>query len=130
MKLVLSALWIAMLFLFAFVDIFEFFREDVLRTALDGKVGTTGLTVSQGFLISAVVYILVPSVMVVLSLVLKPRVNRIANIILSILFAASIVYSAKGETWVYYLLGSAVEVVLLLAIARTAWKWPRREVTS
>ncbi|UJH69925.1 hypothetical protein [Ornithinimicrobium sp. INDO-MA30-4] len=29
-----------------------------------------------------------------------------------------------GETWVYYLLGSAVEVVLLLMIARLSWTWP------
>jgi hypothetical protein len=41
-----------------------------------------------------------------------------------------IVVSCIGETWVYYLLGSAVEVVLLLAIARTAWKWPRRHVAA
>ena len=129
-KLVLSALWIAMLFVFAYVDIFAFFREDVLRAALDGKVGTTALTVNQGFLTSALVYILLPSLMVVLSLVLKPRVNRMTNLVLSVLYSATIVYSCIGETWVYYLLGSAVEVVLLLAIARTAWKWPRREVTS
>jgi hypothetical protein len=28
-----------------------------------------------------------------------------------------------GETRIYYLLGSAVEVVLLRAIARLAWTW-------
>ncbi len=39
-KLVLCALWIAMLFVFAYVDIFGFFRADVLDAALDGKVGT------------------------------------------------------------------------------------------
>ena len=33
-KLVLSALWIAMLFVFAYVDIFGFFRADVLDAAL------------------------------------------------------------------------------------------------
>ena len=36
MKQVLSALWIAMLFVFAYVDIFAFFRTDVLRAGLDG----------------------------------------------------------------------------------------------
>jgi hypothetical protein len=28
-----------------------------------------------------------------------------------------------GETWVYYLLGSAVELVLLVAVVVTAWRW-------
>ena len=49
-KLVLSALWIAMLFVFAYVDIFGFFRADVLEAALDGKVATTEFTVNQMFL--------------------------------------------------------------------------------
>ena len=129
-KLVLSALWIAMLFVFAYVDIFGFCRADILDAALDGKVATTALTINQMFLTAALIYILLPSVMVVLSLVLRPRVNRMTNVVVSVLYSLTIVYSCRGETWVYYLLGSAVEVVLLLAIARTAWKWPRREVTS
>ncbi len=127
-KLVLSALWIAMLFVFAYVDIFGFFREDVLRAALDGKISGTPLSVNQSFLTATLIYILLPSMMVVLSLVLRPAVNRITNVVLSGLLAASIVVSCIGETWVYYLAGSAVEVVLLIAIARTAWKWPRAAV--
>ena len=33
--------------------------------------------------------------------------------------------SCIGETWAYYIIGSAIEVILLAAIARTAWKWPQ-----
>jgi len=61
-----------------------------------------------------------------LSLLLTPRVNRITNIAVSLLYTATILGSCIGETWAYYFIGSAVETVLLLAIARTAWKWPRR----
>ena len=125
-KLVLSALWIAMLFVFAYVDIFGFFRADVLNAAIEGKLGSTGLAVNQAVLTATLVYILLPSLMVVLSLVLRPRANRITNIAVSLLYTATILWSCIGETWVYYLAGSAVEAVLLLAIARTAWKWPRR----
>jgi hypothetical protein len=46
------------------------------------------------------------------------------NIVAAVLYAASIVASCIGEGWAYYLLGSAVEVVLLVAIVRTAWTWP------
>ncbi len=124
-KVVLSALWIAMLFVFAYVDIFGFFRTDVLNAALEGKVGSTGLAVDQIFLTATLFYILLPCLMVVLSLVLRPRANRITNIAVSLLYAVSIVASCIGETWLYYFVGSAVEVVLLLAIARTAWRWSR-----
>jgi hypothetical protein len=127
-KLVLSALWIATLFVCAYVDIFAFFREDVLRAGLDGEMA--GMAVTQGLLTACLLYILLPSLMVVLSLVLKPRANRITSVAVSLLYAVTVAVSCIGETWAYYLLGSAVEVVLLLAIARTAWKWPRRHVPS
>lgn len=123
-RLILSALWIAMLFVFAYVDIFGFFRADVLDAALDGRVGTTALAVNQMFLAGALVYILIPTLMVVLSLVLRPRVNRIANVLVSLLYAISVLVSCIGEQWVYYIAGSIIEAVLLVAIARTAWKWP------
>jgi hypothetical protein len=124
-KLVLSALWIAMLFVFAYVDIFGFFRADVLQAALDGEVAATGLAVNQAFLIATLVYILLPALMVVLSLVLRARHNRMFNLVVSLVYAVTIIASCIGETWVYYLLGSLVEVALLATIALTAWRWPR-----
>ena len=123
-KLVLAALWIAMLFVFAYVDIFGFYRADVIDAALDGKVATTAFKVNQMFLASTLIYILVPTLMVVLTLLLRPRVNRISNIVVSVVYAITIIASCIGETWAYYFLGSAIEVMLLAAIARTAWKWP------
>ena len=50
-KLVLSALWISMMLVFAYVDIFAYLRADVLRSALDGEVASTGFTVNQAFLV-------------------------------------------------------------------------------
>ena len=124
-KLVLSALWIAMLFVFAYVDIFGFFRADVLQAALDGEVAATGIAVNQAFLIATLVYILLPALMVVLSLTVKPRLNRMLNLVVSLVYAVTIIASCIGETWVYYLLGSLIEVALLGTIALTAWRWPR-----
>jgi hypothetical protein len=40
------------------------------------------------------------------------------------LYAISVVAFTIGETWAYYVLGSVVEVVLLLVIAGRAWFWP------
>ena len=33
-------------------------------------------------------------------------------------------WSSIGEEWLYFLLGSVVEGMLLLGIARVAWTWP------
>lgn len=129
-KLVLSALWIAMLFVFAYVDIFGFLRADVLEAALDGEVASTGFTVDQTFLTLTLVYILVPALMVVLSLLLKARLNRLLNLVISAIYALTIIGAAVGETWAYYIVGSIVEVLLLAGIARTAWTWPPPETAS
>ena len=70
------------------------------------------------------IYVVIPSLMVFATLVLRPGVNRVANIALSIIYALTIVAGAIGE-WNYFILGSAVEVALLASIAYCAWTWPR-----
>jgi hypothetical protein len=35
-----------------------------------------------------------------------------------------VVVAVIGETWVYYVVGSVVEVALLLTVAAVAWTWP------
>jgi Family of unknown function (DUF6326) len=129
-RLVLSAMWISMLFVFAYVDIFAFYRADVLDAALDGKVAGTPFTVNQTFLTFTLIYILLPALMVVLSLVLKPRVNRIGNVVVSLIYLISVIVSAIGEEWAYYVIGTSIEAILLLGIAVTAWKWPEPEVDT
>jgi hypothetical protein len=126
-KLVLSGLWATMLFVFAYVDIFGLFRADMLDAALHGKIPNTPFSVNQAFLIYTLIYIVPPILMVALTLVLRPRVNRTVNIVVGFLYLLTIIASCIGETWVYYYGGSLVEVVLLVIIARTAWKWPTVE---
>lgn len=123
-KLVLSGLWVATMFLFAYVDIFGLYRAEALEALLDGRLANAPFKVDQTFLILTVAFIVPPSLMVVLSLVLKPRVNRILNIVVSLLYAASAIVSCIGETWIYYIIGMLIEAALLVAVARVAWKWP------
>ena len=62
--------------------------------------------------------------MVVVALVAPARINRTSNIVIGALYIASIV-AGMGDPWKYYVLGSAVEVALLIAIIRVSVKWPR-----
>ncbi|HEY3143412.1 MAG TPA: hypothetical protein VGJ86_19900, partial [Acidimicrobiales bacterium] len=47
------------------------------------------------------------------------------NIVLPVLYIATIVASIVGETWAYFYFLSIVESALLLLIIRYAWTWPR-----
>lgn len=117
-RTVISALWVAMLFAFAYVDIFSFYRADVLRGALDGKVASANVTIDQGFLVFATVYVLPAILMVPLSLLLPHRLNGIIQVVVAGLYAISIIALAVGEEWHYYVIGSVFEVVLLAEIIR------------
>jgi hypothetical protein len=121
----ISALWIAMLLLFAYGDIFGFFTPGQIEEVISGEI--SGIEISQVFLFAISVYIAIASVMIFLTLVLRPVECRWTNIVLAILYAVSIVASAIGETDAYYLFLSVAEIALLLLIVRYAWAWPRRE---
>ena len=120
-RIKLSALWTSMLFLFAYVDLFSLYRSDFLADVEAGEID--GFTVNRSFLLGTTAYIVIPILMVSLSLILRPQVSRIANIALSVIYALSIIAGAIGE-WSYYILGSAIEVMLLAAIVYYAWTWP------
>jgi Family of unknown function (DUF6326) len=124
-KVVLSGLWISMLFVFAYVDIFSFFRADIINGSLTGKVPGSGFEIGQRFLALTTIYIVIPSLMVVFSLLAPARLNRRVNIVVSVIYGASVIASMIGESWAYYIIGSVVEVLLLLTIARVAWTWPQ-----
>ena len=83
-----------------------------------------GFTVDQSFLLAATVYVVIPSLMVFCVLILRPRVNRIANLALSVMYALTIIVGAIGQ-WSYDILGSVIEVALRAAIIYYAWTWPK-----
>ena len=121
-RIKISALWGAMLFVFAYVDLFSLYRPDFRADLQAGEVA--GFTINQSFLLGTTAYVLIPSLMVFLALVLRPRLSRMPNIVLGVAYALTAMVGAIGE-WSYYVLGSAVEVALLGAIVYYAWTWPK-----
>jgi len=124
-KLKISALWVTIMFAFAYVDIFGFMKPGEIEGIIAGKMAT--FQIDQVFLFSVTLFMLIPSIMVFLSLVLKPKINRWTNIIVGILYFVINLGSCIDETWAFYIFGSIVESLLLLLIIWYAWNWPRKE---
>lgn len=125
-RLKLSALWVSMLFVFVYVDLFSLYREDFRAEIESGEIA--GFEIGQTFLFLTTVYIAIPSLMVFVTLVLRPNINRILSIGMSGLYGLTILGSAIGE-WSYFILGSVLEVILLGLIGYYAWSWPKIQAT-
>ncbi len=121
-KFKLSALWATTVLCYIYGDLFGFFKQQKLTEILAGKAGTIG---TQAGLLAAALSVAIPSVMVILSLVLKPNVSRWLNIILGIVYTIFILVTMPGA-WMYYILLGVIEAVLTLLIVWYAWHWPKQ----
>jgi hypothetical protein len=124
-KMKLSALWVVLMLLYIYADIFSLFRPGQLKEMMEGLMGP--FPVTQASLLAASILMMIPAVMVFLTLVLKPNVNRWANIIVGALYTIVNINNMIGETWIYYMVFGVVEIALTLGIVWYAWKWPSSE---
>jgi len=123
-RLRISALWIAVLFIFAYVDLFSLYRPDVRADIEAGTVAA--FDINQTFLFLTTLYIIIPSLMVYLTLIMRPRMNRVVNIVVAAAYGLTILGSAVGE-WNYFILGSVAEAILLALVIHHAWIWPKAD---
>ena len=120
-KMKLSALWIAMMLLYIYADILSLFRPGQIEEMIEGLMGP--FPVTQGSLLTASILMIIPAVMVFLSLTLRPKVNRWANVTLGVLYTLVNISNLIGETWAYYIFFGIIEIVLTLLIVWYAWGW-------
>ncbi len=115
----LSTLWIVVMFCMAFADIVGFMTPGALEEIMTQSAASFPITQEIMFVFS--ILLAIPIVMIYLSRVLKYRANRWANIIagvITIVFVAGL-----GTTDLSYIFFATIEVVCMLLIIWSAWKW-------
>lgn len=121
----LVAAWTSFMLLYAYVDIIGFFVPGKIEDILVGVVFEFDIT--QAWATTALALMSIPILMVVLSAMLPARGNRVTNLVVASVQVPFAMFNAVGESWTYYYWGAVVlEVILLAAILRLAWTWPRR----
>ena len=121
-KIKISALWVAVMFLYLYADVKTFYKSGILEQIIAGEVA--GMQITQMFLLGSAILMAIPSVMIFLSLTLNDKVNRWVNIILGIIYTGVIIMTLlMPGTWAYYIFYGIVEVVLTALIVWHAWKW-------
>ncbi len=123
-KIKLSALWVAVMLCYIYGDLFTFYKPGIIAEIV-AREAPSG---SQISLVGAAVLMAIPAIMVFLSLALKAKANRWANIILGIIYTGAMLFTIfLPGAWAYYILLGIVEVVLTALIVWSAWKWPKQE---
>ena len=112
----LSTLWIFIMLNMIFADIFGFMSPGLLKDIINEDTGVTG-----GLLLVAAVVNEIPIAMVVLSRLLKDRINRWANIIAGIITILYVI--GGGSSTATYIFFAALEVACAALIIWLAWRW-------
>jgi len=127
-KILLILLWVFYSLNFMYADQLSYLEPGVLQGIMSGTVADGTVKITAGFLLGTAIMFEIPFLMIVLSWVLKYRVNRWANIIAGILFVVSQISSlflgAPSPAYIFY---STIEIAGLLLIVWNAWKWSNLE---
>jgi hypothetical protein len=125
-KIKLSALWASVMFCYIYGDYFWLYAPGKLQDMLKGNMSPLG-PATQGVLLFTSVTMAIPSVMIFLSLALKPNLNRWVNIISGVIYTVFVLITMPGA-WTFYIFMGSVDVLLTALIVWYAWNWPRQEV--
>ncbi|MDQ2662353.1 MAG: DUF6326 family protein [Actinomycetota bacterium] len=122
----ITAAWTSLMFLVIYVDYYHLYQPgeiDMIRGGRIFEFEISGILMSIFFVVIAI-----PALMIVLSMAMPARANRVTNLVVATLYIPVMVFNAVGATpdyALYYALTIGVEVLLLAYILRCTWGWPR-----
>jgi hypothetical protein len=118
-KVLLSSLWLFAMLTYTYGDVV---------TLMDPiKHGSIELT--EGFLLGGSIYMMIPITMVLLSRILKYRVNRWASIIAGTIMTITLTLTLfVAVPTMYYAFFTAIEIACTAIIVWCAWTWRNPEI--
>ena len=126
-KIKLAALWVSVTLCYLYGDYFELY----VPKKVDGLISGVNMLDSPSKLFLAAFLLAIPAVMVFLSVVLKPAINRWLNIIFGIfftLFVSLVAIASISSRWLnFYVFLAVVEIVITSIIVWFAWTWPKQK---
>lgn len=124
-KQVLSLLWIFLTVNFIFCDVFTLMYSEELRMILDGNLG--GMQITQPFLLAFAFLMEISMIMIILSRILRYRINRLLNILFAILLTIVQAGSLFADSnTLHYIFFSVIEIATSVFIAVYAWRWKEK----
>jgi hypothetical protein len=126
-KLILSALWTSVMFLYIYGDYFELYVPEKVEGLLNGR----NILNTPYKLFFATIILTVPSLMIFLSLIMRAKWNRVLNISIGVflsLFTLVVGVSSFSEWKMFYVMLSFLQTIITSTIVWKAWYWPKNEL--
>ena len=126
-KIKLSALWTSVMFCYIYGDYFELY----VPKKIEGMIGGSSMLDTPMKLFAASLLLAISTIMIFLSVALKPRVSRALNIGLGSFYTIIMVLIGLMSVapWrTFYVFLAAVESIITAGIVWYAWTWPKRKV--
>lgn len=116
-KIQLSGLWVALMLTYLLGDVLRIFSGDFKAGEIGGK------RVGQLMWLGIAVFMVIPAVMVVLSLILENPVNRWANVVVAVVFFAFNLIGLPTYPSAYDKFLIVVGLVFNALTVWLAWNW-------
>ena len=123
-RIILSALWTSIMFLYIYGDYFELYVPEKVEGLLNGQ---NMLDTPMKLFITTFI-LAIPALMIFLSLILNPKLAKWLNIGVGIfftLFTLLVGISSMTEWRTFYVFLSFIESILTLTVVIKAWKWTK-----
>jgi hypothetical protein len=124
-RMKLTGLWVALMLLYIYCDIYSFHRPGYVGEMIAGEIGP--FEVNQGVLAAFGVLMALPALMIPACLFLKARTAKWVNIVVGVLYTLVHVGNLVGGTWAYYWIYGILEIIVTIGIIIVAVKWTREE---
>ena len=128
----LSVLWLFWIFGFLVHMFLALFEKGVIEQIIAGEF--VGIQITSGAMLFFAIFMLVPLVMAPVSLILKDKANRWANVIVGIVYTGLCVFDSIGTAIfdisalsAYAILMYISHIVASALIVWYAWKWPTQK---
>lgn len=124
-KIQLAVLWASVTFLYIYGDYFELYVPRKIASIIDGN----SMLDNPVKLLLASLFLAIPSLMICLSILVKPSLNKWLNIVFGVFFTAImllIAITSYSEWRAFYVFYAIVESFLTALIVGTAFRWPKQ----
>src|SRR6185369_6326966 len=122
-KIRLAAFWTSVMFCYIYEDYFELYVPKRVERIISGE----SLLNTPQKLFAASWVLIIPALMIFLSILLKPTLSRLFNIVFGTCYTALMLWIASNysDKWLTFAVSFAiVESIISAIIVWYAWRWP------